>query len=77
MFDKIIVAVLVNIDKKCLFEINERVELIKKVTSNIDNIEVVSFSGLLMNFLKENNANVILKDYEQHMILSMSYKWLL
>ncbi|AGX42384.1 pantetheine-phosphate adenylyltransferase [Clostridium saccharobutylicum] len=61
VFDKIIVAVLVNIDKKCLFEINERVELIKKVTSNIDNIEVVSFSGLLMNFLKENNANVILK----------------
>jgi pantetheine-phosphate adenylyltransferase len=61
VFDKIIVAVLVNVDKKYLFESEERVELIKKVTSGIENIEVRSFNGLLVNFLKECNTNVILK----------------
>ena len=60
-FDKIIVAVLVNVDKKYLFEINERVELIKKVTRDMENVEVRSFNGLLVNFLKEYNTNIILK----------------
>ncbi len=61
IFDKIIVAVLVNIDKNHLFEIEERVNLIKRVTESIENVEVISFNGLLVNFLKEYNANVILK----------------
>ena len=70
VFDKIIVAVLVNVDKKYLFEIDERVELIKKVTRNIENVEVRSFDGLVVNFLKECNTNILLKgirtnsDYE-------------
>lgn len=61
VFDKIIVAVLVNVDKKYLFESDERVALIKRVTRDIENIEVRSFDGLLVNFLKECNTNVILK----------------
>ncbi|AOR23241.1 pantetheine-phosphate adenylyltransferase [Clostridium taeniosporum] len=61
VFDKLIIGVLVNVDKKGLFEIEERVELIKKVTKHIKNVEVRSFNGLLIDFLKENNANVILK----------------
>jgi len=61
VFDKVIVAVLVNVDKKYLFEIDERVELIKRVTRGIENIEVRSFNGLVVNFLKECNTNVILK----------------
>lgn len=61
IFDKIIVGVLVNIDKKHLFEIDERVKLIKRVTNDMENVEVVSFNGLLVDLLKEYNANVILK----------------
>ena len=61
IFDKLIVGVLVNIDKVGLFSIEERVELIKKVTSHLDNVEVVSFNGLLVDFAKKNNAKVILK----------------
>ncbi|MCE5220431.1 MAG: pantetheine-phosphate adenylyltransferase [Clostridium sp.] len=61
VFDKIIVSVLVNVDKKSLFEIDKRVELIKKVTRNIENVEVRSFNGLVVNFLKECNTNIILK----------------
>lgn len=60
-FDKLIVGVLVNVDKKGLFDIEERVELIKRVTKHLDNVEVVSFKGLLVECIRENNANVILK----------------
>lgn len=60
-FDKLIVGVLVNVDKKGLLEIEERVELIKRVTNHLTNIEVVSFEGLLIDFMKERKANIILK----------------
>lgn len=61
VFDKLIVGVLVNIDKRGLFSIEERVELIKRVTSHLENVEVVSFNGLLVDLAKKNNARVILK----------------
>ena len=61
IFDKVIVAVLINIDKKGLFTIGERVELIKKATAHLENVEVVSFNGLLVDLAKEYNARVILK----------------
>ena len=60
-FDKLIVGVLVNVDKKGLFNIDERVELIKRVTKDLPNVEVVSFHGLLIDFMKKYDANVILK----------------
>lgn len=60
-FDKLIVGVLVNVDKSGLFSIDERVELIKRVTADIPNVEVESFNGLLIDFMKEKNANIILK----------------
>ena len=61
IFDKVIVSVLVNVEKKHLFEIDERVRLIKKVTSDIENVEVISFDGLLVDLVKTYNASVILK----------------
>ena len=61
IFDKLIVGVLVNIDKKGLFKIDERVQLIKKVTKNLPNVEVISFNGLLVDLAREYNAKVILK----------------
>lgn len=61
IFDKIIVGVLVNVDKKHLFEIDERVRLIKRVTYDMGNVEVVSFNGLLVDLLKEYNAEILLK----------------
>ena len=77
IFDKIVVAVLINIDKKGLFNIEERVELIKHATSHIKNVEVVSFEGLLIDLLKKRNSNLIIKglrnnvdfDYEAQMAL--------
>jgi pantetheine-phosphate adenylyltransferase len=61
IFDEVIVAVLVNPDKKGLFEIEERVEMIKKVITPYPNVKVESFSGLLINFMKTKKAEVIIK----------------
>ncbi len=61
VFDKVIVGVLVNVNKNGLFDIEERVELIKKATKDIPNVEVLSFNGLLIDFIKQCNATVILK----------------
>ena len=61
IFDKLIVGVLVNVDKKGLFDYDERVELIKRVTKDIKNVEVISFEGLLIDCLKKHNANIIIK----------------
>ncbi|MEQ8155198.1 MAG: pantetheine-phosphate adenylyltransferase [Clostridiaceae bacterium] len=61
VFDKLIVGVLVNVEKKGLFDYNERVELIKRVTKDIKNIEVKCFEGLLIDFMRRENARVILK----------------
>ncbi len=61
IFDEVIVAVLVNPDKKGLFNIDERVELINKATKQFDNVRSDSFHGLLVNYMQEKNAQVIIK----------------
>ncbi len=61
LFDKVIVAVLCNSSKNPLFTAEERVEIIKNITSDIPNVEVVSFSGLLVDCIKENNARIVIK----------------
>ncbi|QAT40160.1 pantetheine-phosphate adenylyltransferase [Clostridium sp. JN-9] len=61
IFDEVIVSVLINPNKVGLFNIDERVRLIKKVTKDIPNVKVESFSGLLVNYMKEKNASIIIK----------------
>ena len=61
IFDKVIVAVSVNSQKKPLFTIEERMKLLKFVTKEIAHVEVSTFNGLLANFVEENNAKVIIK----------------
>ena len=61
IFDKVIIVVLVNPDKKGLFGAEERVELIRCVTRDLPNVKVEYYSGLLINFMKEKEAKVIIK----------------
>ncbi|WP_444995751.1 pantetheine-phosphate adenylyltransferase [Aliikangiella sp. IMCC44359] len=61
LFDKVIVAVADSTTKQPLFSIDERVQLVESVTSHLPNIEVCGFSGLLVNFAKNKNANVLLR----------------
>ncbi|WP_419239481.1 pantetheine-phosphate adenylyltransferase [Photobacterium leiognathi] len=61
MFDHVIVGVAFNPSKKPLFDLNERVELAGKITQHLDNVEIVGFSGLLVDFAKERNANILVR----------------
>ena len=61
LFDKVIVLVVVNPDKKPSFSVEERVEQLKKVTEMLPNGEVDSFSGLLADYLRATGACAIVK----------------
>ncbi|MFW8592140.1 pantetheine-phosphate adenylyltransferase [Glaciecola sp. 2405UD65-10] len=61
MFDEVIVAIASNPSKKPLFTLEERVELITQVCANIDNVKVTGFTGLLANYARENNADILIR----------------
>ena len=61
VFDKVIVAVSVNSQKTPLFSIEERIDLAKQVFSEFDNVEVVTFTGLLADYAKTVGAKTIIK----------------
>jgi len=61
LFDEVIVAVADSRGKQPLFSPEERVAIAKEVLVGYDNVRVEGFSGLLMDFIKERNAKVILR----------------
>ncbi|WP_138207930.1 pantetheine-phosphate adenylyltransferase [Haloimpatiens lingqiaonensis] len=61
VFDEVIVAVLLNPNKKGLFSVQERVEFIERCTKDLPNVKVKSFSGLLIDFMEQNGSKVIIK----------------
>ncbi|VTR98154.1 phosphopantetheine adenylyltransferase : Phosphopantetheine adenylyltransferase OS=Rhodopirellula baltica WH47 GN=coaD PE=3 SV=1: CTP_transf_2 [Gemmata massiliana] len=68
LFDKLIVGVGINPDKKTLFNIEERVQLIRDVTSGrgnkadtLSNVEVLSFEGLAVRFVRDSGARIMLR----------------
>ena len=62
IFDLVYVSILENSSKmNHLFSVPERMELIKRVTKDLPNVEVDSFGGLLVDYAKKKNANVIIK----------------
>lgn len=75
LFDEVVVAVLVNQTKKTLFSVDERIAMIKEVTSAHPNVKVDSWSGLLVDYCKKNEIPMIVKglravtdfDYELQM----------
>lgn len=61
IFDRLIVGVLNNNSKIPLFSVQERVSMLRDVTGHIANVEVRSFGGLLVDFVLEVNADVIVR----------------
>ena len=62
MFDHVVVAVLRNVAKdKPSFTVEERIELLREATKDLDNIEVVSFDGLLAEYAKKRNITTLVK----------------
>jgi pantetheine-phosphate adenylyltransferase len=75
MFPKLIVAVGSNVAKNPKFTLEERCKLIRAATADLDNVEVVGFSGLVVDFAKEHGVTVLVRgvrtvvdvDYEKQM----------
>ncbi len=80
LFDKVVVAVLNNASKNPCFTINERIELLKQTTAHLDNIEISTFDGLLVDFAKIKGASAVVKglravtDFEYEFQMSMINK---
>lgn len=75
IFDKVILAIAHDAEKKPLFTVEERVEMAKAIFKDNPNVIVDSFKGLLVNYVEKTNAKVILRglratsdfEYEFHM----------
>jgi pantetheine-phosphate adenylyltransferase len=61
LFDRIIVAVLVNAEKSPLFTMTERVEIARSVFTGLANVEVDTFDGLLVDYVERRGAQVIVR----------------
>jgi pantetheine-phosphate adenylyltransferase len=61
LFDRIVVAILVNAEKRPLFTIEERVEIARAVFQDRTNVEVDTFDGLLVDYVERRRAQVIVR----------------
>ena len=61
LFNHVIVGVAASPSKQPCFDLAERVALLEETTKHLDNVQVVGFSGLLVDFAKEHQANVLVR----------------
>jgi pantetheine-phosphate adenylyltransferase len=77
IFERLIVAVLQNREKDPLFQVGERVEMLREATQGWGNVEVDVFNGLLMDYARQKKARVILRgiraisDYEYELQMAL------
>ena len=81
LYDEVVVAVLINITKKSLFTVDERVDLLREVTKGYGNVRVERFHGLLVDFCAANGISAVVKglravsDFEYEMQMAqMNYR---
>ena len=75
LFDEVVVAVLINKNKKSLFTVDERIAMLKETTADMENLTVDSFHGLLVDYCSAHDVRAIVKglravtdfDYELQM----------
>lgn len=78
VFDKLYVVVMINPKKQPMFSDAERVEMLRTVTAHLENVEVLSYSGLLVDCAREKGAKVIVKglravsDYEYEFQMALA-----
>ena len=77
LFDRLIVAILRNDEKRALFSLEERIEMLQEVIGDLPNVAVGSFGGLLVDYAAERGASVILRgiravsDYEYELQMAL------
>jgi len=81
LYDEVIVAVLINVTKKSLFTVDERVEMLREVTARYGNVKIDRFHGLLVDFCATNGVTAVIKglravsDFEYEMQMAqMNYR---
>jgi pantetheine-phosphate adenylyltransferase len=75
LFDEVVIAVLVNVSKKGLFSVDERIAMLREVAGHLPNVVVESFDGLLVDYCRERDIPAVVKglravtdfDYELQM----------
>ena len=78
MFDEVVVGVLNNNAKNPLFSTKERKEMLEESVKEFGNVEVISFDGLLIDFMKQNDISVIVRglraitDFEYELQIAQS-----
>ena len=83
MFDEIIIGVAASPSKKTLFSLEERVKLLEQSVVYLSNVSVAGFSGLLVDFAAQNEANILIRglrttvDFEYEFSLTSMYRKLL
>nr|WP_216612211.1 pantetheine-phosphate adenylyltransferase [Vibrio sp. RE86] len=83
MFDEVIIAVAASPSKNTMFTLDERVEFAQQVTSHLDNVTSKGFSGLMVDFAKQEQANVLIRglrttvDFEYEFGLTNMYRRLM
>jgi pantetheine-phosphate adenylyltransferase len=77
VFDRIVVAILLNLEKSPLFSVAERVDIARQVFAAYPNVEVDTFEGLLVEYARRKRANVIVRglravsDFEYEMQMAL------
>ena len=61
IFDELLVAVLLNDSKDAMFSVEERVTMVREATVHLPNVKVLSFDGLLVDFMRKERSRVILR----------------
>lgn len=83
MFDEVIIAVAASPSKNTMFKLDERVQFAQQVTQYLDNVSTKGFSGLMVDFAKQEQANVLIRglrttvDFEYEFGLTNMYRRLL
>lgn len=83
MFDEVIIAVAASPSKQTMFTLDERVAFAREVTKHLDNVIAKGFSGLLVDFAKQEQANVLIRglrttvDFEYEFGLTNMYRRLM
>lgn len=78
IFDKVVIAVLVNSEKKSFLPIEDRIKLIQESCKELENVEVDSFDGLTIDYARKKGANILIRglravsDFEYEMQLSQT-----
>jgi len=80
LFEEVVVLCAENSEKKTIFSVKERIEMLKEITQEIPGVSIRSFNGLLVDYLKENKIRVVIRglravsDFEYEFQMALTNK---